>query len=149
MRRCFKFRRSKAELNYNKRITKFGLIYDSKVIVVETYQLDTDDVPVLCIVFIVSVVHQCVILQHWDPVFIFLHVLTWVTTWSRCYELLDRDGICVEVLQREVAEEWCLTLLVECDIDIVKAGSRGLRGHFIRDGRICLIDCELVLWDAI
>ena len=44
----------------------------------ETYQLNSEDVPVLCVVFIVSICHQLVVLQNGDPIFVVFHFLSLV-----------------------------------------------------------------------
>ena len=45
--------------------------------------------------------------------------------------MLDRDSMSVEVLQRQVAKERDLVVLVESNIYVVLAGALGLRGHLV------------------
>lgn len=148
MRRYFKFRLSNLVLNWvgkgsKERLERIGrkALTDRQT----TYQLDADDVPILGIVFVVSVAHQRVVLQDGHPVFVVFHLLAWVGRPSRGDELFDRDRMCVEILQRDVGEERDLVILIEGKIDVGGAGSLCLRGDFVRDCNVCGLDRELIL----
>ena len=65
-----------------------------------TYQFDTDDVPILGVIFEMGVPHKLVILQDRNPVLFVFHVVSGIGT--RRNELLDCDGVGVEVLESEV-----------------------------------------------
>ena len=79
-----------------------------------TYKFGTYDMPVLGIGFKVSIAHQLVVLEHCNPVIFQLSQLLSVAWGSRrCFELLDSDRVCVEVLKDDVVEERDLTILVE------------------------------------
>lgn len=90
--------------------------------------------PLLSIVLIVCVLHQLVILEDRCPVLVVFQIVlacsSTATAISRD-ELLDRDCVSVEVLQRDVREEGDLILFVEGQVDVVLARSLLLRSNLI------------------
>ena len=88
---------------------------------VSTYELGTDNVPVLSIVLVMGIFHQSVVLENRDPILVVFHFFTLVRGPRRWDELLHRDGVSVEVLQGDVREERNLVVLVERQVDVVGA----------------------------
>jgi hypothetical protein len=88
-------------------------------------------VPVLGIVFIVSISHELVVLQDGDPILVFFHLFTRVGGAGRRNELLDCDRMRVEILQRDVGKERNLVIFVELNVDVVLTRSLGFAGDFV------------------
>ena len=96
-----------------------------------------------------AIPHQLVILQHRHPVLLVLHLFARIPTASSLrYELLDCNGVSVEILEGEVGEECNLIVLVEGDFDVRSARLDLFGAGLVRDCDVCGLDLELWLGSA-
>mgnify|MGYP006106373687 CR=1 FL=1 len=105
-----------------------------------TYELCTDDMPVLGICLKVRILHQGVILEYGFPILLVLPVVGVLT-----HELLDGNLVAVEVLEDQVVEIACFVVFLELNVDVRLTRALRLRVHLVRNVVITLDDCELVL----
>lgn len=81
------------------------------MIIILTYKLSADYVPVLSISLEVCISHQLVVLENGDPALLVFRVLTSLA-------LLYRHRVRVEILQHYVVKVGHFTLLVELKFDV-------------------------------
>ena len=106
--------RIELQTNMSVRIKSTRILGGKQIsIVLITYQFDANNVPVLSVILVVSIVHECVVFENCHPIFVLFHVFTCVggACWSD--KLLHGNCISVEILKGDVREEGNLVILVE------------------------------------
>ena len=91
---------------------------------ISTYQLCTNDVPVLGISLIVGILHKIIVLEDGLP-----HLLVFPVTLTLARELLDCDLVTVVILEYQVAEEGGFNLLLKFDINVALTRSLTLSAN--------------------
>lgn len=106
-----------------------------------TYQLCPDDVPVLCIRFVVRVLHQSVIFEDSFPI-----LIIFLIRWILASELFYRNLVTIVVLENQVAKIRGLIFFAEFDINISLTRSLRFGSDFAWNSAICHDYIELIVF---
>lgn len=106
-----------------------------------TYQLSSNNVPVLSISLEVRILHQIVIFQNSFPIFFIFSISRWFSN-----ILLYRNLMAVKVLKYQIAEICSFTFFSKFYLDIIVAWSLWLRALLVWNVTISLNYIEFVFF---